>query len=137
MPFLAAGESILNLTSEDSGALGKLVFVAQVISYIIFLRGLFFLRKMARSLLSHKQFSLPIIQNLKKSGSHFIYAGILSFIILFALWLGKLLGGSLELTYDNNLIIPLFLSIIGLFFIIQSETLALAKDIKEENELTV
>jgi hypothetical protein len=41
------------------------------------------------------------------------------------------------LIYDNNLLIPLFLSIIGMFFIIQSNALNLAKGIKEENELTV
>jgi hypothetical protein len=33
--------------------------------------------------------------------------------------------------------VPLFLMIIGLFFMIQSEALLVAKNFKEENELTV
>lgn len=68
---------------------------------------------------------------------HFLCTGILSFLLMILLWIAKLYNGKLELTYDLNFMIPLFLMIIGLFFMIQSRTLVLAKNFKEENELTV
>ena len=92
---------------------------------------------MARHLLANKYFSKQTIKNLKISGTHFSLAGILSLVIIFLAWIGKLYDGKLELIYDLNLMIPLFLLIIGLFFIIQSEALLVAKNFKEENELTV
>ena len=114
-----------------------LITFISFIAYLIFLRGLYFLRRMARFLLSNKYFSVNIIQNLKKSGSCFIYAGIISFILVVAIWVSDLYGIQFELLYDVNLFIPLFLIIIGMFFIIQSNTLNLAKNFKDENELTV
>ncbi|MBU3026047.1 DUF2975 domain-containing protein [Zobellia galactanivorans] len=113
------------------------VYIVSLAAYILFLRGLYYLRKMARHLLSNKHFSGSIIQNLKKSGNHFLYTGIISFILFATLRISKLGEGECELIYDNNLLIPLFLTIIGMFFIIQSNALHLAKGIKEENELTV
>ncbi|MFT5918101.1 MAG: hypothetical protein ACI81T_004618, partial [Bacteroidia bacterium] len=50
---------------------------------------------------------------------------------------GRMTNGKLALSYDVNLMIPCFLVIIGLFFVIQSEALLTAKGSKEENELTV
>jgi len=114
-----------------------LITFISFIAYLIFLRGLYFLRKMARFLLSNKYFSVNIIHNLKKSGNHFLYTGIISFILVIAIWISKLYGNQFELIYDINLLIPLFLTIIGMFFIIQSNTLNLAKGLKEENDLTV
>ncbi len=66
-----------------------------------------------------------------------MYTGIISFILFVVIWISKLAGGKFELIYDNNLLIPLFLTIIGMFFIIQSNALDLAKGLKDENELTV
>jgi hypothetical protein len=104
---------------------------------MVFLRGLYFLRKMARFLLSSKYFSDNIIRNLKKSGNHFLLTSLISFALIFAQWIGKMVDGKIELAYDQELLVPLFLAIIGIFFIIQSSTLDLAKSLKEENELTV
>jgi hypothetical protein len=75
--------------------------------------------------------------NMKKSENHFLLTGIISFILYALLWIYKIYGGKFELSYDSNILVPLFLTIIGLFFIIQSNTLDLAKNINEENELTV
>lgn len=137
IPFGTVHINQVNINVEDWNLFYWLVFIVSLFAYIIFLRGLYYLRKMARFLLSNKYFSDSIIQNLKKSGNHFLYTGIISFTLFIALWISKLTGGKFELIYDNNLLIPLFLTIIGMFFIIQSNTLNLAKGIKEENELTV
>ena len=108
-----------------------------LIAYIIFLRGLFYLRKMAVSLSLGSSFSERIISNLKKSGKHFLYTGIMAFGLMILLWLTRLGLGKLSFGYNANLLIPFFLMIIGSFFIIQSNTLSEAKQIKEENELTI
>ena len=137
IPFGIVNINQVDMNVEDWNLFYWVISFISLITYIIFLRGLFYLRKMARFLLSNKYFSENIIKNLKKSGKHFLLTGIISFTLIFAHWLNKLYGGKLELIYDTNFIIPLFLTIIGMFFIIQSNTLALAKNIKEENELTV
>lgn len=137
IPFGIINVNQANTSIEDWNLFYWLTFIISLFGYVIFLRGLYYLRKTARFLLSNKYFSDSIIQNLKKSGNHFLFTGIISFILSIILWIRKLTVGKFELIYDNNLLIPLFLIIIGIFFIIQSNTLDLAKNIKEENELTV
>lgn len=127
----------VNIPVEDWNLLYWAVFIVSLIGYIIFLRGLYFLRKMARFLLSNKIFSEITIQNLKKAGNHFLYTGIISFTLFITMWINKLIGGKFELIYNDNIFISLFLTIIGIFFIIQSNTLNIAKGLKEENDLTV
>lgn len=137
LPIGLLDSSGKEFSDEKSEFFLSTIFLLRLIAYIIFLRGLFYLRKMARHLLSNQFFSEKIIHNLNRTGFHFFYAGILSLAILILTWVSKLMGGKLELTYDNNLMIPLFLTIVGVFFLIQSHSLKIAKDLKEENELTV
>jgi hypothetical protein len=137
IPFGTVNINQVKVNVEDWSLFYWSIFIVCLIAYIIFLRGIYFLRKMARFLLTNKYFSDSTINNLKNSGNNFLYTGIISFALIVASWIGKLTGGKLELIYDSNLLIPLFLSIIGIFFIIQSNALNLAKEIKEENELTV
>lgn len=137
IPFGIVNINQVNMTVEDWSLFYWFISIISLITYIIFLRGLYYLRKMARFLLTNKYFSEKIIKNLKKSGNHFLLTGIISFALFFILSLNKLYGGKFELIYDSNLLIPLFLTIIGMFFIIQSNALVLAKNIKEDNELTI
>ena len=108
-----------------------------VLTCIVFLRGVYYLRKIARHLLTNKYFSKQIIKYLKISGTHFLLAGVMFVVIMILRWIGKLRVGLFEFVYDTNLMVPLFLMIIGLFFMIQSEALLVAKNFKEENDLTV
>jgi hypothetical protein len=137
IPFGIVNINQVNMNVEDWSLFYWFTSIISLITYIIFLRGLYYLRKMARFLLTNKHFSENIIENLKKSGDLFLLTGIISFALFFIIWLNKLYGGKFELIYDSNLLIPLFLTIIGMFFIIQSNTLVLAKNFKKENELTV
>ena len=140
IPILTFGTVKINQANtnvEDWNIIYWLLFIASIFTYIIFLRGLYFLRKMARFLLTKRYFSDKTVQNLKNSGKHFLYTGILYSIIIVFLWINKLRNGKFEITYNDNILIPFFLCIVGMFFIIQSNALGLAKDIKEENELTV
>ncbi len=137
IPFGIVNINQVNMNVEDWNLFYWVIFIASLITYVIFLRGLYYLRKTAKHLLLNKYFSENIIHNLKETGNHFLLTGIILLTLFIAIWVKKLYGGKLELIYDSNLLIPLFLTIIGMFFIIQSNTLVMAKSIKEENELTV
>jgi len=140
LPFGVINPSIVKIQGinpEHFGFIHWALLFITVIAYIIFLRGLFYLRKVARFLLSKGYFTETVILNLKKTGTHFISTGIVYFIIILSLLLLTLSKGKIEIGYDFNLLAALFVTIIGLFFTMFSKTLALAKVFKEENELTV
>ncbi|MBL4746170.1 MAG: DUF2975 domain-containing protein [Flavobacteriaceae bacterium] len=108
-----------------------------IIVYVLFLVGLFYLRKMALFLLKRNQFSLEIVENLKKSGKFFLFTGVLSFIQMLGLWISELYRGTFSLTYESNTMAPLFITLIGMFFILQSNSLRFAMKFKKENDLTI
>jgi len=124
-------------SDEDWSVLAISISCVSALTCIVFLRGVYYLRKMARHLLTNKYFSKQIIKYLKISGTHFLLAGVMFVVIMILRWIGKLRVGLFEFVYDTNLMVPLFLMIIGLFFMIQSEALLVAKNFKEENDLTV
>ena len=124
-------------SDEDWSVLAISISCVSALTCIVFLRGVYYLRKIALHLLTNKYFSKQIIKYLKISGTHFLLAGVMFVVIMILRWIGKLRVGLFEFVYDINLMVPLFLMIIGLFFMIQSEALLVAKNFKEENELTV
>ncbi|HBY67602.1 MAG TPA: hypothetical protein DEG69_07540 [Flavobacteriaceae bacterium] len=107
------------------------------LSYIIFLLGLYYLKKTAKHVLNNNFLKTPVIENLKRSGNMLTIAGIFLMVTYTVFWLSTLSLGTIKLTYGTNIMIPLFLIIIGLFFILQSNALFKAKSIKEENDLTI
>lgn len=113
------------------------VAVVGFLTYILFMRGLYFSRKVARIL--PEQYFLEInILLLKKVGRHFLLAGTLYVSIILIVWLEESINlNQFSIGTNMSLLPPLSLIIMGMFFSIQSNTLVLAKIIKEENELTV
>ena len=107
-----------------------------VFAYILFIIGLYFLRKVGRYLLSKKYFSVSVIKNLKKSGSFLIFSGIIGVFGFIIIWIIKLNSGTATI-YNGDISLPVFICMVGLFFIIQSEVLLSAKAFKEENDLTI
>lgn len=113
------------------------IAVLGLITSLIFLRGLYYLRKVAR-LFSDKYFSDVNITSLKKVGVHFFLTGALYTSIIVVLWMDEsITTREFTIGTDFDLISPLILMIIGVFFLIHSRNLLLAKRFKEENELTV
>ena len=137
VPLGAADISKINFNIESWSLLYWCLLIVSLIVFIAFLRGLYFLRIVARFLLSKKYFTDRFILNIKKSGIHFLIAGVLDFTLLIGVWIFNLYNGKVEFEFSMSTITPLFITIIGLFFIIQSKTFMLAKGFKEENELTV
>jgi len=113
------------------------IFILSTVGYFLFLIAIFFLRKMARSYLSNKPFSINTTQYLKKSGQYFILYGMVTIVIIIIQFLEKLFNSSMQFSYDLSVQMSVLSLIIGLFFTLQSNTLINAKKLKEENDLTV
>lgn len=111
-----------------------IILTIYCILYLIFLRGLFFLRKVARELLQNKIFTKHAAYSTMISGYHFIFVGILFLLLILS---EKLFQLNFESFPKSFSITPIFLIIVGLFFTIQSEILLKAIEIKGENDLTI
>ena len=98
---------------------------------------MYHLRLVARFLLSKNFFSLKTIQNLNTSGRYFLYASILYFTILILLPILKIFKGNIYIGFNITTTLPVFIAIIGLFFMLQSNALQIAKVYKDDNALTI
>jgi len=114
-----------------------IILIFSIISYICFILALFQLRKVAGHLLKNKYFTTSIINSLKKSGNEFIYSGTISFSIIVISFFNRLFDKTFQLTFDSDLMFCLFITSIGLFLLIQSKAMLSAKEIKQENDLTI
>lgn len=127
----------VNFDMESWDTFSWFIAIISLLCYFFILRGLHFLRKLTE-ILSDKSFSDIHITNSKNVGYLFLLSGILLFIIIILLWLNRSLStGIYEIGYDMDLIAPLTLLIIGMFFNIQTKNIILAKNIKQENDLTI
>ncbi len=113
-----------------------LVLILSFLTYIIFILGLYHLRKVARYLLVNKYFDLIVVNHLKRSGLYFVVTGIFSLVLLLMVWLVKIMTGKIAL-YDSDITLSFFIITIGLFFIIQSDVILNAKNFKDDSELTI
>ncbi len=126
-----------DLRLEEWSFLNWSVFLVTVISYFSFLIAVYQLRKVALSMLKSNYISNDAANRLKKSGNFFIFSSIGYFISTLTVFISKLYGGNIQFIYDSDSIVPLFVCIIGVFFIIQSDVIIAAKKNKDENDLTV
>ena len=105
------------------------------IGMCLYLYALYLFRKILDLFSKRKIFNDDVVVNLDKVGKSII-AGTLVLIVppyLYNLIVNQTFGLELELTLDE----PLFILGLGLFFMVLSEVFKMAKDIKEENDLTV
>lgn len=136
-PFGLLGSEVVMRNSEGNQFYSGITVFLTSLSYLIFIRGLFFLRKLARYFLSDKIFTNTIIDLLKKIGQHFVVSGLIYICIGLILFFGSLINGKLNFSINMSSMVPLFLISAGLFSIMQSHALKHAKHVKEEHELTI
>lgn len=126
-----------NIPVEMWGLIDWAVFILSIISYVLFIIALYHLRKISRHLLSDNYFTVSIINSLKKSGYLFIYSGILTFAIFLLDVISRIFHNKLELLHHTDFMICLLIATVGFFFLIQSKALLSAKELKQENDLTI
>lgn len=107
------------------------------IPYVLFALGLLFLRRTSRDMIDKQYFSNVISINIKKAGKCFLLFGCLMLLGKFLMWILVLYAGKFSLGSDDSLVLALFSMMIGTFFILQSNALDIARDLREENALTV
>ena len=81
----------------------------------------------------------PSVQiNLRKSGKFLIFSSLLNYLTFALIFVKQIvLDISIEITFDNNLLLQIFITIVGLYFIIQSDILKMTFNLKTENDLTI
>ncbi len=118
-----------------------------VINFILFVIAIYFLRKCIKPFDTSEFYSIVVIKNLKRAGGLFVFIGISTIVFrLIAIlyfqnqmpvingYTGLKTTGAITSSVDISV---LFLIIIGLFFLLFSKAFANAKELKQENELTI
>lgn len=143
LPFGIFSTSVGNVsldTYEDFVNLPTIYWFAvatSIASYILMLISLYFLKKSAKHFLDNNLLKSQVIENLNKSGVFLIITAICVAISFVMIWIPSIEGDSISLHYGNNIFVPLFLAIVGLFFKLISNTLVNVKLMKDENDLTI
>ena len=127
----------LNIKNVNMDVAHWTVLITGIITYMLFFICLSYLKRVASLLLLNNFFSSKIVLNLNKSGKYFVFTGGLYIISLLITWMVNISNGKISLSYNILTLIPFLLIIFGLFFIIQSNALEMARDIKNENDLTI
>lgn len=107
--------SPINICIADWNLFYWFIAIIGLTAYLFFLKSLYHLRKIAKQL-ANESFS-NITNHLKKSGTSFCVTGIIYSLIIIFLWVYLANEtGEISIGYDMDLIPPLFLIIIGVFF---------------------
>ena len=109
----------------------KLIFVFLIISVSLIIYGLFLFRKLLRLFQLRVIFDSEIVMLLKRIGFVIILSAFLGGIPNF---ISELLNNNISLSLGLNPFVLLFS--LGLFFLVLSEVVFIAKHLKEENDLT-
>ena len=136
MPFGVTKINQINLDVKEWSVTHWSLLALSLTAFIAFIIGIFFLRKVGRYLLSNQYFAIEVIKNLKKSGRFFIYTGIISLFVFIISLIVKVKSGN-NLIYNTDMVLPIFIMVVGLFFVIQSEALMISKHAKEDSDLTI
>jgi len=111
--------------------------ITGILTYSMMLFALWFLKKSARYFMDNNLLKEPVSNNLGKSGFFLILTAIGAFVSYISVWLASFDASGITMQYGDNLFIPLFLAIVGLFFKIIANTLTNARLLKAENDLTI
>jgi hypothetical protein len=114
------------------------IFILSLIAYIFLIIGIKQLRSAAKNMLQTNSFDDNIPKFLKRSGNNLILSSLLNYLIFIITFFKQLgLENKLNITFDNNFLLQMIVTIVGLFFIIQSNILIRAAEFKHENDLTI
>jgi hypothetical protein len=143
LPFGIFSTSVGDVRLENPEDFSKLPILywfavgASIATYMLMLISLFYLKKTARHFLDNNLLKNLVIDNLSKNGKFLVLTAIGTTLSYILIWFAKIEGGTLTLQYGTNIFIPLFIAIVGLFFILIANTLNNARLLQEENDLTI
>lgn len=132
------GDEPLDIPLKVNGAIlkvvdfqSKIIFIFIIISALIMIYGLFLFRELLKLFQLRIIFDMEIINLMKRLGFVIILSAFLGGIPNFIL---EIIKNNISLSLGLNPFVLLFS--LGLFFLVLSEVFTIAKNIKEENDLT-
>jgi len=122
----------LDISIQES-IYSKILLAIKAATYLLILYAFHQFRNTIRFFRRVKIFDPKVISNFAQIGNLLVFAGIISFVV--TLIMRVYFKGTIGITFGfNNDII---LIVLGLFFQVLSEVFKIAKNAKEENELTI
>jgi hypothetical protein len=121
------------INMNQNNLFSKILFVVSSLNYLLLIVALYFFRKVLTNFVSIRVFEEAVISSFKKIGNLLTFSGFISLIISI---IGKIYFEqkvSLEFGLNQHLV----LICLGLFFLVLSEIFKIAKNTKQENELTI
>ena len=121
----------INMNQND--LFSKILFVISSLNYLLLIVALYFFRKVLTNFVRVRVFEEVVISSFKKIGNLLTFSGFISLIISI---IGKIYFEqkvSLEFGLNQHLV----LICLGLFFLVLSEIFKIAKNAKQENDLTI
>ena len=121
----------ININKND--LFSKILFVISSLNYLLLIVALYFFRKVLTNFVRVRVFEEVVISSFKKIGNLLMFSGFISLIISI---IGKIYFEqkvSLEFGLNQHLVIIC----LGLFFLVLSEIFKIAKNSKQENDLTI
>lgn len=137
--FVGMGATYKNLLLSNWSY--YIVPLMNLVNYLLFIVGVFYLKKCVKFLESNNVFSKDITNNLSKAAYIFSFIGASS-ILIYLLFIFLIQNIPVQLLSVNNIgnsanFKSAFILIIGLFLLLISKILERANQLKQENDLTI
>lgn len=113
----------------------KMILVCYFVAYMLFVYGIYLFRKVLKHFQKREIFHDNVILLLNRVGKLFLAASIVSVVVnlIYHIYIEGKVNFVVDVGADSFLIA----ASIGLFFMVLSEVFSIAKNMKEENELTI
>lgn len=129
------GMSINGVKMGNPSWLSNVMMVFVLISCMLFSYAVYLLRQTIEYFMKREFFIPKVIVNFRKIGLFIILSPVISAAAVFLYSIFE--NDKMELTFGFGFDSLLVSLIVGLFFMVLSEVFKIAKNLKEENELTV
>lgn len=134
--FVDLGELNIKINSiglNNDTLLSKVLFVISALNYLLIIAALYFFRKVLNHFIRVKIFEATVIRSFQKTGNLLAISGFISLIVSIISNVYYEQKISLEFGLNQHLVIIC----LGLFFLVLSEVFKIAKNQKQENDLTI
>lgn len=134
--FVDLGELNIKINSiglNNDTLLSKVLFVISALNYLLIIAALYFFRKVLNHFIRVKIFEKMVIASFQKIGNLLTISGFISLIISIISKIYFEQKVTLEFGLNQHLVIIC----LGLFFLVLSEVFKIAKNAKQENDLTI
>jgi hypothetical protein len=127
-----------NIEIYDWSMFSWTIHILSVVSYVLLLIGIKQLRQAAKHMLKKNIFETKISDFLRKSGKYLILSSVINYLVFLITFIRNLtVENKLNIIFDNNLLLQMMVTAVGLFFLMQSDVIKTANRLKNENDLTI